>query len=103
MAKASKPIAVFDIDGTIFRSSLLVEITRAMIRVGAFPPEAEEGYKQEYTAWRRRQGSYGDYLEKVVLTFEHYLKGAKQQTLEVMSEIVINNLALESYRYTRDL
>src|SRR3990167_9977463 len=103
MAKNKKPIAVFDIDGTIFRGSLLVEITRAMIRVGAFPPEAEQEYKQEYTAWRRRQGLYGAYIEKVIIAFEHHIKGVKPQTLQVMSEILINNLALESYRYTRDL
>lgn len=103
MANTSKPIAVFDIDGTIFRSSLLVEITRAMIKVGAFPPEAEDEYKKEYVAWRRRQGSYDDYLQKVVLTFEQHLKGVGQPVLETMSELVIKNLALESYRYTRDL
>lgn len=103
MGKLKKPIAVFDIDGTIFRSSLLVEITRAMIRVGAFPPETEEEYKQEYTAWQRRQGTYGDYIVKVITAFEHHIKGTRPETLGVMSEIVISNLALESYRYTRGL
>jgi len=32
-----RKIAVFDIDGTIFRSSLLIECVEAMISAGLFP------------------------------------------------------------------
>lgn len=103
MKKASQPIAVFDIDGTIFRSSLLIEITNAMILIGAFPPEARNQYQKQYLAWRRRQGSYQAYLDKVVITFEKYIKDVKQETLVAMSDIVIANLAQEIYRYTRQL
>ena len=35
-----KPLACFDIDGTIFRSSLLIELVEQLIKEGVFPREA---------------------------------------------------------------
>ncbi|MBI2097288.1 MAG: HAD-IB family hydrolase, partial [Candidatus Sungbacteria bacterium] len=39
---AKKRIAVFDIDGTIFRSSLLRELLESLITFGIFPYRAQE-------------------------------------------------------------
>ena len=36
-----KKVAIFDVDGTIFRSSLLIEITNALIKEGLFPQKTE--------------------------------------------------------------
>ena len=32
-----KKVAVFDVDGTLFRSSLLIEIVETLIAAGVFP------------------------------------------------------------------
>ncbi|MDO8598791.1 MAG: HAD-IB family hydrolase, partial [bacterium] len=61
---AHKPIAVFDLDGTFVRSSLLIELVRGLVREGVFPPLAERELEALYLAWRERQGSYKDYLMK---------------------------------------
>src|SRR3989442_509935 len=103
MVASKKPIAVFDIDGTIFRSSLLIEITNAMIKIGAFPLETTTLYQPEYNNWLNRTGTYQAYLDKIILVFEKYIAGVRQETLEVISDIVIQNLSLQTYRYTREL
>jgi FMN phosphatase YigB (HAD superfamily) len=36
-----KRVAFFDIDGTLFRSSLLIELVERMLDRGLFPKEAE--------------------------------------------------------------
>lgn len=102
MEKTKKPIAVFDIDGTIFRSSLLVEITKALIDIGVFPPKASQIYLADYRAWRNRTGLYETYLDKVITSFEQNVKGVRVDILEAISSVVIDNLSLETYRYTRE-
>ena len=98
-----KPVAVFDIDGTIFRSSLYIEITNALISAHIFPPSATEIYRSAYEEWLNRDGSYEAYLEKMVETFNSNLKGTRTIAMEVMAEVVINALSRRTYRYTRDL
>lgn len=99
----SRPIAVFDIDGTIFRSSLLIELTNVLIERGVFPKEVEHIYNREYTAWRNREASYEHYINKVVDAFKLHLKGVRVNDLDEAADVVIGNSARETYRYTRDL
>ncbi len=99
----SRPLAVFDIDGTIFRSSLLIEITDALIAEGVFPPEVEKIYAREFTAWRNREASYDHYISKVIEAFKQHLNGVPVGRLDDAADIVIGNMGRETYRYTRDL
>jgi HAD superfamily hydrolase (TIGR01490 family) len=99
----SRPVAVFDIDGTIFRSSLLIEITDALIAQKVFNPTIEKIYSREFTAWRNREASYDHYIGKVIEAFKQYLQGVKTSQLEDAADIVIGTMGRETYRYTRDL
>lgn len=40
-----KKVAFFDIDGTVFRSSLLIEIVEKLISEGVFPVESADEYR----------------------------------------------------------
>ena len=42
-------VAVFDVDGTIFRSSLLIQLVNKLIEDGAFPEGARRAYERELT------------------------------------------------------
>lgn len=98
-----KPVAFLDVDGTIFRSSLLVEIVSALVREGVFPAEAEEAYADSYKAWRNREGSYDDYIADVINVFYTHLKGVHYGTLADVGRRVIAIQSKHVYRYTRDL
>lgn len=98
-----KKIAIFDIDGTIFRSSLLVEIVQALIYEKVFPKKTGARYAKAYQDWVDRKGSYEDYIHAVVRAFEKNIKGVSQKEFKRVARQMIDLHKNKVYRYTRDL
>ena len=98
-----QPVAFFDVDGTIFRSSLLIELVEALISDGVFPAEAKDLYRYEATAWRNREGSYDDYIEAIIDTYLAHIKGVHYGEFADVGKRVVNINSKRVYRYTRDL
>lgn len=100
-----RPFAVFDIDGTIFRSSLLIEITRECVRKGLFPQEAIAEVDEAHKRWQDRTSpdAYEQYLMAVVVAFMNHIKGVTEKQFEIVSEAVIERTHRHTYVYTRDL
>jgi HAD superfamily hydrolase (TIGR01490 family) len=98
-----KPVAFFDIDGTVFRSSLLVELVEQLINEEVFPPEAALQYESELQAWRAREGEYEAYIEAVIATFLHHIKGVHYATFVEIGKHIVAQQSKHVYRYTRDL
>ncbi len=103
MHKDTQPVAVFDIDGTIFRSSLLIELVEALIAHGIFPKEARDSYTNAEQSWLNRQGEYEPFIKKVVEAFAHYAKGLEYGPVADVAGEVIETKKGRTYRYTRDL
>jgi HAD superfamily hydrolase (TIGR01490 family) len=95
--------AVFDIDGTIFRSSLLIELLRALIREGLFPKHVEHVYTEEFQRWLARRGQYNDYIDKVVQAYIENIAGISLPQVLKVSERLMIFYKQRVYRYTRDL
>lgn len=96
-------MAIFDIDGTIFRSSLLIETTEALIQAGVFPQKARKLYLHAYQKWLNREGPYENYVDAVVKAFVQNIKGKSDDDfLRVVKKTVTFNQN-RLYRYTRDL
>ncbi len=98
-----KKIAVFDVDGTIFRSSLLVELTDALVQEGIFPPQVRDAYNSYYQRWLDRQGPYGDYIQAVIDEFEKNAQGVRMKDFLRVAGHVGSFHRNRTYRYTRDL
>ncbi len=98
-----KKIAVFDIDGTIFRSSLLIEITEALIHGGIFPISARKVYAKSYKNWLDRRDSYEKYIGDVIKSFEKNIKGVGQAEYLKIAKKVVAFHQNRVYRYTRNL
>jgi HAD superfamily hydrolase (TIGR01490 family) len=98
-----KPVAFFDIDGTVFRSSLLIELVERLIAEGVFPASARDRYDDEYRVWRDREGSYEAYIEAVVTAFIENIKGVHYGDFADIGRQVIEEQAKHVYRYTRGL
>ena len=96
-------VAIFDIDGTIFRSSLLIEATEALIQKGLVPLEMKNVYKKAYKNWADRKDSYDRYIEAVVKAFEENIKGINYGDFLKISKRIIDFYKNRVYRYTRDL
>ncbi len=95
--------AFFDIDGTVFRSSLLIELVEAFIDDGVFPITARERYAREFEAWQHREGTYEEYIDAVVRTFVEHIRGVHYSVLAEVGKEVVGRVGKKTYRYTRDL
>ncbi len=98
-----KKVAIFDVDGTIFRSSLLIEVTEALVQEGLFPPSTRGEYARAYKKWSDRKGSYENYLKAVVSSFEKHIKRIKQDDFIKIVESVAKFHKNRVYRHTRAL
>lgn len=96
-------VAVFDVDGTIFRSSLLIQLVERLIENDVFPKEARNVYAREFEKWLNREGGYPEYIQAVIAAFNKYLKGVHYGELADAAEVVVEEQGRRVYRYSRDL
>ena len=101
--KKQQPIAIFDIDGTIFRSSLLIELTKSLVSFGIFPKLVYTEIQRTEQRWLDRKGSYEEYLNQVIKVFSKRLKGVSVNDVHRISALVIQEEKNRVYTYTRDL
>ncbi len=97
-----RPVAVFDIDGTIFRSSLLLELVERLIEKGIFPPYTRNVYEEDRLKWLDREGDYQKYILSVVTAFELQIKGMPFADVADVAGEIIEEQRNRVYRYTRD-
>lgn len=96
-------LAIFDIDGTIFRSSLVIELVRGLVQAGVFPKSADREVQKEYLAWVNRRGSYSDYISKVVKIYVKYIAGKPSARVYKIAREVACYQKDRTYRFTREL
>ncbi|KKT08939.1 MAG: Phosphoserine phosphatase, partial [Candidatus Nomurabacteria bacterium GW2011_GWB1_43_20] len=87
--KQLRKVAIFDIDGTIFRSSLLIELVEVLIEMGIFPVSARADYEKEKVRWLDRKGDYEAYIMAVVAVFMKNIKGVPYSEFMRASEFVV--------------
>jgi len=102
MANKQK-VAFFDIDGTIFRSSLLIELTESLIQEKIFPQEARKIYAGAFKRWLDRKDTYDKYIWAVIRAYNKYIAGVEYAKFERVAEQVVSFHKNRVYRYTRDL
>ncbi|MEK7499875.1 MAG: HAD-IB family phosphatase [Patescibacteria group bacterium] len=96
-------VAIFDIDGTIFRSSLLIELVDALIEEGIFSKRTAKEYTRAYQRWLDRKDSYEKYIIGVVRAFRGQIKGVRYDDFLRVTQTVTAFHKDRVYRYTRDL
>ncbi len=96
-------VAFFDIDGTVFRSSLLIRLVEELVAARVFPEDAAEGYHAAYEAWQNREGTYEAYIDAVIKVYLHHIKGVHYGTVADIGRVVVGEQRRRVYRFTRDL
>jgi HAD superfamily hydrolase (TIGR01490 family) len=97
-----KPVAFFDVDGTLFRSSLLIELVEELCREGVFPTDAQTGFARAHAAWLAREGTYDAYIDAVIQTFMMHIKGVHYGQLADIGRRVVALKSKRVYTFTRD-
>ena len=94
--------AFFDIDGTLFRNSLLIEHFLLLTADGVIE---EDAWRNEigplYDKYENRLGAYEDYLDKASLVYQQKLAGIDRDTIDKYSKIVIEQNKNKVYRITK--
>jgi HAD superfamily hydrolase (TIGR01490 family) len=97
------PLAVFDVDGTLFRRGLLPALTRRLVSEGIFPEWVREELSRDYYAWVERRGSYDTYDGLVVDLFLRELKGTAATELQRCARVEVEAHGRRLHMYTRDM
>jgi HAD superfamily phosphoserine phosphatase-like hydrolase len=102
-SRSKQKLAVFDIDGTVFRSSLLIKLVEEFTRQGLFSPKTVRYYKKAHQDWLDRKGHYDEYILGVIKAYDKSIKGLSYKTFDRVAAKVIKAEQNRTYRYTRDL
>lgn len=94
--------AFFDIDGTLFRNSLLIEHFKKLIKYEVIDIAVWiDEVRDPFYNWSFRRGDYEMYLLDVTRAFKDSLKGKDIQVIEFISNQVIKMNWEKTYVYTR--
>lgn len=95
--------AFFDIDGTIFRNSLMIEHFKKLISFEVIDPTIwYTKVKKVYQEWESRYGDFEQYLEVLAEVYLDELKGVKKDYIEYIAAHVISVNGDMVYKYSRD-
>lgn len=93
----------FDIDGTLYRDSLMVEHFKSLIKYEVIDPLVWHTIaKNTFHDWDMRQGNYDNYLNEVSHIYLSSMKGLNRNHIDFISNQVINSKGDRVYRFTRD-
>lgn len=94
--------AFFDIDGTFYRDSLLIEHFKRLIKYEIISPSVwHEKVKHTFNDWDKRQGDYDTYLLDVCKIYVEHLKGVSEEEIEFIAQQIIRLKSDRVYKYTR--
>ena len=103
MKSVKRKVAAFDIDGTIFRSSLLIEFVDGLVGAGIFSEKIYKEVEDDYLAWLNRVGHYDNYIAKVIKVFDKNIAGVSVKESDKVVKKVLSSEGKKVYRFTRDL
>ena len=97
-----KTAAFFDIDGTLYRDSLMVEHFKKLVKYDIIDQKAWfEHARDTFMDWDKRQGNYDDYLDDVCELYVNSLIGLDKTCIDFTSDQVIKLKSDRVYKYTR--
>lgn len=98
-----KKAAFFDIDGTLFRNSLLIEHFVQLTHNNIISDNIWfNDIKPLYQKYQNRSGAYEDYLEKASRLYQENLKGIDEEIIRKYAKIVIEENKNKTYKVTRN-
>lgn len=94
--------AFFDIDGTLYRNSLMIQHFKKLIKYEVIDPYIwHSKVKHTYDEWEKRFGDYEVYLEELADVYLKELKGVNKANIDFIANQVINLNGDKVYKYSR--
>jgi len=103
----TQKVAVFDIDGTVARWSLLIHLVDGLIdgliSAGLIDKSTRDEFEKDHEKWLDRKGQYDEYIRAVVQTFMKHIQGVYYgDFVEVAKKSVLAHRN-HVYLYTKNL
>lgn len=98
-----KKIAIFDIDGTIFRKNLQFELINELSWLNVFPRKVRDQIVDCYTSWLEHKGTYETYRQQLVGLYEQYIRGCSLEDVEHASKLVVSFHKDRTYLFAEKL
>ncbi len=100
-----KPFAAFDVDGTIFKSSLAEKIVEGGIEAGIFAAKAFATAHERRRQWQRNnnEGIYQSYLHHLVGAFVIQMAGVEVERFEEVASQVMQQHSVRKFAFSRRL
>lgn len=99
----SNIVAFFDIDGTIYRDSLLIDHFKKLIKYEILPKEAfTKEVEEAFNKWENRQGDYETYLLEISKLYKESITGMSEKEIEFVADRLMELKSDRVYTYTRD-
>ena len=98
-----KKLAIFDIDGTVFRKNLHFELIEELSWSGLFSKDARRVLVRIYARWLEHRGTYEEYRKKLISVYARELKGCRQKDVFAASKIEADFNKDRVYIFARDL
>jgi HAD superfamily hydrolase (TIGR01490 family) len=96
-------LAVFDIDGTIFRKNLHFELINELSWLGAFPAEVRKQLTRVYSDWLEHEGTYESYRRSLVDLYAEHIRGVSEEKVREASRIVVSFHMKRTYIFAESL
>ncbi|WP_066505420.1 HAD family hydrolase [Abyssisolibacter fermentans] len=94
--------AFFDIDGTLYRNSLMIQHFKKLIKYEVIDPSRwYDHVKNTYSKWESRYGDFEEYLEELAAVYVDALKGVNKEHIDFIASQVIKVNGDKVYRYAR--
>lgn len=102
MNKKNK-LAVFDIDGTIFRKNLAFELINELAWLGVFDKSVRNELVKHYSNWLDHKGTYEDYRRALVKLYLQNIKGCKKEDVLRAAQDVVPFYQDRTYVFAENL
>lgn len=95
--------AFFDIDGTLYRDSLMIEHFKKLVKYEVIDAAKwHDHVKHTHADWLKRVGEYDDYMLELATIYIESLTGLNLERLEFIADQVIALKGDMVYSFTRD-
>ncbi|MFA6973336.1 MAG: HAD family phosphatase [Parcubacteria group bacterium] len=103
MTTKKTKLAVFDIDGTIFRKNLAFELINELAWMKVFEKSVRNELTKLYTRWLDHKGTYEDYRKALVKLYYENITGCTKLEVVEASKIVVPFFKDRTYVFANDL
>ncbi|MFH0969320.1 MAG: HAD family phosphatase [Patescibacteria group bacterium] len=96
-------VAIFDVDGTIFRKNLHFVLINELVFMGVFPKKVKNILVDIYADWLEHEGTYEKYRMALVDLYAEHIKGVDREDILKASKEVIRFHEKRTYIFAEKL